>query len=58
LLQLLDIDVDPLDLTFNHYEVVFDELICVDLGQGYETPVRNENKKDYIKAVANYKMTL
>jgi hypothetical protein len=62
----LDIDVEPLELTFNHYDRVFDELICIDLGKGYDAPVflhlyfkvTNENKKEYVKTVANYKMTL
>jgi hypothetical protein len=35
----LEIDVDGLDLTYNHYEKVFDELICIDLGYGFNTPV-------------------
>ena len=39
LISLLEIDVDDLELTFNHYERVFDELICIDLGKGYNTAV-------------------
>ena len=45
-----------MNLTFVHYERCFGELICVDLGKGYDHPVTEENKKDYVKAVALYKM--
>lgn len=57
-MHLLEIPVDNLYLTFNHNEIVFGELRCIDLGKGYDHPVTDENKKDYIKAVANYKMTI
>jgi len=29
-----------------------------DLGKGFDEPVTEENKKEYVKAVANYKMTI
>lgn len=57
LLHILEIPVNDLHLTFNHYERYFGELICVDLGKGYDYPVTEENKKEYVKAVALYKMT-
>jgi hypothetical protein len=57
LMHLLDIPVEDLYLTYTHNERVFGEFRNVDLGKGYDHPVTDENKKDYIKAVANYKMT-
>ena len=55
---MLDIDVDPLYLTYTHYEKVFDEAVQIDLGKPSDEPITNENKKEYVKTVANYKMTV
>lgn len=50
-------NIEALDITFNHYEEYFGEIIEIDLGRQHEQ-LNNSNFKDYFKTIANYKMTI